>query len=88
MARNADHSGMLGDISQHDRASADAAVSAHGDVAQNFGSSADHHVVFDGGMPLAVLLAGTAESDPLIQSHVVADDRGLADDHPQPMINE
>src|ERR1035441_1212206 len=79
---------MLGDISQHDRTSPDSAVSSHGDVAKNFRSSADHHVVFDSGVPLAVLLAGTAESDTLIQSHVVTDDRGFADDHAQPMVNE
>ena len=75
VARNTDHGGILRHISQHDRTRADAAVPPHGDIAENFRSAADHHVVFDGGVALAVLLAGTAESDALIQGHVVADDR-------------
>ena len=39
-------------------------------------------------MTLAVLLARAAESHALIQGHVIADDRGLADDDAHPVIDE
>jgi hypothetical protein len=39
-------------------------------------------------MPLAVFLAGASESDPLIQSYVIPDDRGFADDNSKSMIDE
>ena len=39
-------------------------------------------------MALAVFLAGAAESHSLIESHVVADDRCLADHHAHAVIDE
>ena len=88
MAGNADDRGILGNIAQHDRTGADAAVLANSDVAENFRAAADHHAVFDRGMPLAVLLAGASESHALIESHIVADDRGLADHDAHAVIDE
>src|SRR5208282_3209870 len=88
VAGNTDDGGILRDISQHDGTSANPAVPAHGDIAENLGTAADHDVFFDGGMTFAVLLASAAESDALIQGHVVTDDGGLADDHAETMINE
>ena len=39
-------------------------------------------------MALAVLLAGAAQRDALVQQHVVADLRGLADHHAHAVIDE
>ena len=40
------------------------------------------------GVPLAVLLAGAAERDALVERDVVADDRRLADDHAHAVVDE
>ena len=88
MARNADHRRILGHASQHDRTRAYPAVPPNRNVAENFRSPTNHHLVFNSRMPLAVLFASASERDALIQSHVVADDRSLPDDHTKPMIDE
>ena len=88
MAWYADHSGILRHTPQHDRTGADAAVPPDRNVAKNFRSPTDHHLIFDRRVPLAVFLAGAPEGHALIQSYVVTDDRSLANDHPKPMIDE
>src|SRR5580658_7433916 len=88
MTRNADHCRILRHTSQHDRTRADPAVPPNRNVAENFRPIANYRVVFDRGVPLAALLTSTTERDALIQSHIVANDRGFADDHPKPMIDE
>src|SRR5580698_9937630 len=88
MTRNADHGGILRHISQHHRTGADPAIPPHSNIAENFGPAADYHVFFDGGMPLAELLAGTTKRHALIQGNVVTHHRGLANDNPKSVINE
>ncbi len=88
VSRHADDGGIFGNIAQHDRTGADAAVFPDGDVAENFRASADDDVVFDRGMPLAVLLAGASQSHALIKSHVIAHDRRLADHDAHAVIDE
>jgi len=39
-------------------------------------------------MALALLLAGSAERDALVEQHVIADFRGLADHHAHPVIDK
>src|SRR5580704_7417904 len=88
MPRNSDHGRIFRHAAQYDRTRADPAIASNRDVAENFRSVANHHVIFDRGMSLTVLLSSAAKSDSLIQSHVVADDRGLADHHTNAMIDE
>jgi hypothetical protein len=85
---HADHGGVFGNISQDNRTRADAAVFPHGNVAEDFRSSADDYIVFDRGMALAVLLACAAQGHALVESHVVADDRRLADHDAVAVIDE
>ena len=87
-AGNADHGGVVGNVAQHDRAGADAAVLAHGDVAQNFRSAADDHAVFDRGMAFAVFFARAAQSHSLIEGHVIANNRVLTDHDSHAVIDE
>ncbi len=42
----------------------------------------------DGRVTLAVLLAGAAERDALVEGYVVADDRSFTDDHAHAVIDE
>ncbi len=52
-----------------------------------FRSTADHNVVFNG-VTLAVLLPCSAQGHALIHSHVVAHNRGFADDDSIPVIDK
>ena len=73
---------------EHHRAGADARVLAHGHVAQDIGVVADEDAVADGGVALAVLLAGAAQRDALVHGHVAAHDGGFADDHAGGVVDE
>src|SRR5580700_1367357 len=88
MPRHADDCGILGHASQDDRTRTDPAVPPNRNVAENFRSPANHNLVFDRRMPLAVLLTSATKRDALIQSHIVSHDRSLPDDHTKPMIDE
>ena len=48
----------------------------------------DDHVVAHGGVPLARLLAGAAQGDALVDGDVLAHLGGLADDHPDAVVDE
>jgi hypothetical protein len=85
---DADDGGVVGNTTQDDRASADAAVVADGDIAKNLRSRADDNVIPDSRVALAVLFAGASERDALIHSDVIADDRGFTDDHGRTVIDE
>src|SRR5271156_1493288 len=88
MAWHADYGRILGHASQHDRTRTDPAVPSNRNVAENFRSSTDYDLILNGRMSLATLLASATERDALIQSHIVAHDRSLANNHSQAMINE
>src|SRR5574340_888006 len=85
---DADHGAALGHVGDHHGAGADPRAASDGDVAEHGRADADHHEVLDGGMPLAVLLAGAAESHTLVERHIVADDGRLAYDDAHAVIDE
>ena len=58
------------------------------DWSQDLGAGADLHVVADGGMTLARTHRHPAQSHSVEQQDVVADLRGLTDDHAHAMVNE
>ena len=80
LGRDAHGGGVLRHVLDHHRAGGDAGVVVDGDGPQDLGPGADHHVVADGGVALAQLLAGAPQGHPLVEQHVVPDLRGLADD--------
>src|SRR4051812_35760134 len=58
-------------------------------VAQDFSAATDNDTVTDGGMALgSALRAGAAESDALVDGHVVADDCRFADHDAHAVIDE
>ncbi len=85
---DADDGGVGRDVAEDDGAGADARVFADGDVAEDVGGVADEDVVAESGMALAADLAGSAESDALVERYVVADDGGFADDNAHAVIDE
>ncbi len=87
-AGNADDGRIGRHVGEDDRARADAGVFAYGDVAQDVGVVADEDAVAEGGVALAVALAGAAERDALVEGDVAADDGGFADDHAGGVIDE
>jgi hypothetical protein len=61
---------------------------ADDDVAQHARARANDHVVCERGMPLAGLFARAAQGHALVERHIVADDRSLADHHAHAVIDE
>ena len=59
-----------------------------GDRPQDLGAGADLHVVTDGGVALARTHRHPAQSHSVEQQHVVADLRGLTDDHAHAVVDE
>ncbi len=72
----------------HHGTSADRGVIPNRDVTQDLRAGTDNHIVADGGMALAFLLAGTAECHALIQQSIVADFRRFADHYAHAVIDE
>ena len=81
-------SGVLRHLAEHHGVGRDPGVVTHPEGPQHLGSAADEHVVSDGGMALAVVLAGAAQGDAMIDQAVVADLGGLADDDAHPVVND
>ena len=77
-----------GDRANHHRTGPDFHVVADPYVAEHLGARADHHVVAQRGVALALLLAGAAQRHALVEQHVVADLGGLADDHAHAVVDE
>ena len=87
-AGHADHGAVIRNGSDHHGARADLGVVADRDIAQNLGAGPDHHVVADGGMALALLLAGSAQRHALVQQYIVADLGGFADHGAHAVVDE
>ena len=83
----ADRGGVGRDLGEDDRACRDAGVIADLERSEHLGARADHHVVAEGGMALALILARTAEGDVLVDQAVVADHSGLADDDAHAVVD-
>ncbi len=86
--RIADHRTVGRNGFQHDRARANLAVISDGERTQYLCARADDHVVADGRMTLADILACTAEGYTLIERHVVANDGRFADDYAVAMVDK
>src|SRR5580698_5819531 len=69
-------------------AGADFHVVADLNTAENLSARSDNHVIADGRMALAVLVARATERDALIAKHVVADLGGFADHYSHAVIDE
>jgi len=79
---------MRGYGANYNGASADLNVIADHDVAKNFRSGTDNDSVAESRMALSMLFARAAQSYTLIEEHVVADLRSLADDNAHSVIDE
>ena len=56
--------------------------------AEDFRSAANEHVVSDGGVALALVLASTAQGDSMVEKHIVSHFGGLADDDAHAVVND
>ena len=65
----------------------DAGVVPHGEGAQYLGAGAHQHVVAQGGVALALVLAGAPQGHPLVEQAVVSDLRRLADDDAHAVVD-
>src|SRR5690554_4132165 len=88
LARNADDRGSGGDLFGHHGIGADLGAGTDGERSQNFGSSTDDHAVFQGWGTLALVPAGTAQGDTLIERDIVADDGRFTDHYAHAVINK
>src|SRR5262245_20085745 len=88
LAGNTDHDGIRGHLGDHDRPRADPRALAHPQRAHDRGAGPDHDILLERGVPLLPLEARAPERHPLVQGHVVADLRGLADHHPHAVVDE
>ena len=83
-----DHGAVRRHVVDHNRTTTHLAPPPHGDIAEHRGTHADDHAIFQRRMTLPGLLARSAEGHSLIQGDVIADDGGLADDDPHPVVDE
>src|ERR1700733_2707601 len=85
---NAHHGGMVRHRSNHDGSGPDLRMVADGNVAEYLRAGADDDIVSDGGVPLALLLAGTTQRHALIEQHVIADFGSFADHYAHAVVYE
>lgn len=71
---------------QHHRARADFSTAAHFDIAEDFGTRANHHPFTNFRMAIAAGFAGTAQGNRLQDRHVIFNDRRLTDNNPGGMV--
>ena len=84
----ADHRAVGRHRLEHHRQRADFAAAADGERAEHLCARADDHVIPDGRVALAHVLARAAQRHALIERHVVADHRRFADHHAVAVVNE
>ena len=88
VARDADHGAVGRHGTQNHGVCRDFGVVAHGEGAQDLCARADHHVVADGGVALALADAGAAQGGALVDQAVVSDLHGLADDDAAAVVDD
>ncbi len=86
--RHADRRRIGGHLVQHHGPRGHAGVVAHPERPQDFGARPHQHVVAEGRVALAVVLARAAERHALVQGAVVADFGRFADDHAHAVVDE
>ena len=83
------HSGRVGGhLVKHNGPGGNTGVVSDPEGAEHLGARADEHVVPQGGVAFAVVLARTAQGHPLVQRAVVANLRRLTDHHAHTVVNE
>ena len=85
---DADHGAVVGDVAEDHGTGSDAHVVADGDVPEDGRVAPDDHVVAHGGVALSLVEGDSPEGDPLVERYVVAYLGGLADDHPDGVVDE
>src|SRR5690606_18473084 len=85
---HADDRGIRRHLGQHHRPSPDAGVVADFEGSEHLGARRDDHVVADGRVPLAPLLARAAQHDTLIEGDVLSYLGGFADDDPHAVVDK
>jgi hypothetical protein len=86
--RHTHYRGVLRHRADHHRAGPDLGMIADRNVAEDFRTRADHDVVSDSRMPLALLFARSTQCHALIKQRVVADLGGLTDHHAHAVIDK
>jgi hypothetical protein len=81
-------SGIFWNITQYDRSATDSGMVTNGDIAKDLGANSDHYVVTQGWMPFTAHFACSAESDPLVERAVIADDGGFTYDDAHTVVDE
>src|ERR1043166_852057 len=79
---------MRGNSGDHHRSRANSAVVPNGHRAKHSSSRTDNDPVLHGGMAFFFSQTGAPQSNALINSDVVADLTGFADDDSHPVVNE
>ena len=75
-------------VLDHHGVGADGRIRPDHDRAQHLGTGADDHAVPDGRVALDLGQRTPAQGDPVVDHHVVADLRGLPDDHAHAVVDE
>ena len=87
-AGDTDDGGAFGDFLGDHRVGTDLGILVHGKRPQHLGAGTDHHTVLQGRMALALVPAGAAQGDTVVERHVIADFRGFADHHAHAVIDK
>ena len=87
-SRNAHYGRIIGHRMHHHRAGSDLDMVTDLNPAQHFRAGSNDHVVSNRRMPLAALVAGTAQRYALIHQHVVANFRRFANDDSHAVVDE
>lgn len=82
------HCAVGRNILQHDAARADLYLIADSDGAQHLCAGAHGNTATQGGVALADIFTGTAQSDTLIKCYIVTDHGGLTDHGPAAVVNK
>ena len=80
--------GVGGHLGEHNGVGGDAGVVPHPEGAQHLGPGGDEHVVADGGVALALVLAGAPQGDAVVDQAVVPHLGGFADDDAHAVVDD
>ena len=86
--RYAHGGGVGGNLAQNHRVGGDAGIVPHLEGTQHLGAGGDHHIIPQGGVALALILAGTAQGNPVVDEAVVPHLGGLADDDAHTVVDD
>ena len=86
--RHAHHGRIRRHIPHHHRPRTHPRILPNRDVAQNLCAAADEHPIQQRRMPLALLVPRAAQRHTLVERHIVAHNRGLANHHPRAVVDK